>query len=156
MVAAAAGMGCRDATGPRLQTEGPPTAMVVGYSGFGYGSHEVRLRGGDTLVVTRVRWVPADSAAVRTVVPEAAAWRAFWAAASRAGLARWPARCVNREIADGGGLSIALTVDGQSIERRYTNASPRRVGTCTTDGSRSAEEIAFATAVEQLIGAPFP
>ena len=158
IVGATAGLGCDDATGPRWPAEGPPEAMVAQYDAYGYGSQTVRLRGGDTLVVTRVPWDmgAAGTATVRTVVPDAGAWRAFWATTARAGLTRWPSRCVNRELVDGGGLSFALTVGGRVRTGSYTNASPRRDGTCTTDGSRSAEEQQFGEAVGRLVGAPFP
>lgn len=152
---AALGAACDDTVAPRLATEGPPRALRAEYGGFGYGTKAVVLRG-DTLVVTRRQWAERDSAVTRTLVPDAAAWRAFWASAAEARVTRWPRRCLNALIADGGGLSLELGLAGGTIAGTYTNASPRANGGCTTDGSTSPEERTFAAAVARLIGEPFP
>lgn len=145
---------CEPVTAPSFPTDGPPTAFRVSFGGFGFGAHDVTLRG-DTLVVTRVSGFVPDSAVVTTVVPSRADWAAFWRAADAAGVRAWPRECIDTRIADGSGYGLAIVYDGGRVASSGANGWPRRDGTC--DGPEQTEEFrALLVAVSSLIGRPYP
>jgi len=147
--------GCDDPTGPSLPREGAPRELVISFGGFGFGSHDVTLRG-DTLVVVRRDFFQPFTATTTTVVPDAAAWQRFWSAASAAGVASWPRRCENPRVADGGGFSLRIVAGTRVWEAEGTNSYPQANGRCNGDPEQSAEFRAFTAAVSQLIGRAYP
>jgi len=145
---------CADATAPAFPSDAPPSAFHINYSGWIYGSHDVLLRG-DTLVVSRVPDFRPDGALETTVVPTASDWRAFWRAADAAGVRSWPRECIDRNIADGGGLSMRIDYAGGHVETTTSNSTPHRDGTC--GGTAEGDDYhALLAAVAALIGRPFP
>ena len=155
LVAALATAGCDDVTGPSLPREGAPRELEISFSGFGFGSHDVTLRG-DTLVVTRRDFFQPQTPATARVVPDAAAWQRFWAAATAAGVPAWPRRCENPIIADGAGFSLRIVAGTRVWESQGSNSYPQANGRCNGDPGQSADFRAFLAAVSQLIGRPYP
>jgi hypothetical protein len=147
--------GCDATTGPELPTEGAPRELAVSYGGYGFGSHDVTLRG-DTLVAVRRDFFRPQQATTTTVVPDAAAWRRFWAAAEGAGLARWPRRCENRDVADGGGFTLRIVGGAGTWEAQGINSYPQANGRCSGAPEHPADFRAFLAAVSALIGRPYP
>ena len=157
LLLAGCGEGSLFAGPPALPTDGPPTALEVRLDGFGYGAHLVTLVGGDTLLVERRPEWRIDSAGITRVVPTAAQWRAFWDAADRAGVARWPRSCVNARIADGAGYTVTIgTASERRLEAGGMNAYPRADGRCDLDGGWTTEFRTLMEATSRLIGRPFP
>ena len=150
-----AAAGCDDPTGPSLPREGVPRELRVSYGGFGFGSHDVTLRG-DTLVVVRRDFIQPQTPTTATVVPSAEAWRRFWSAADAAGVANWPRDCENPLIADGGGFSLRIVAGTRTWEAEGTNSYPQANGRCNGAPEQSADFRAFTAAVSQLIGRPYP
>ncbi len=155
LVAALVAAGCDDVTGPPLPREGAPRELKVSFSGFGFGSHDVTLRG-DTLVVTRRDFFQPFTATTTTVVPDAAAWARFWAAATAAGVPAWPRRCENPIIADGAGFSLRIVAGTRVWESQGSNSYPQANGRCNGDPGQSEDFRAFTAAVSQLIGRQYP
>jgi hypothetical protein len=151
---AALATACSSSTAP-LPTEGAPDELRVTYGGFGFGSHDVTLRN-DTLVVVRRNDFRPESTTTATVVPDAAAWQRFWTAADAAGVARWPRRCANTNIVDGGGFSLRIVADARTWESQGSNSYPQANGRCSGEPEHSRDFQAFTAAVSQLIGRPFP
>jgi len=154
LLAAAA---CSDPAGPVLPHGGTvPTALDIGWSGYGAGSTRIRLVDG-VLQYTYVPWDYRPGRALDTlrvaVTPER--WAAFWATADAVGLRTWPRTCENRDVADGGGMSVEVVHDGGRLALSTTNASPGRNGRCDHDATTS-DEATFRAAVAALVGAPFP
>ncbi|MDF1505370.1 hypothetical protein [Roseisolibacter sp. H3M3-2] len=147
--------GCSSSTAP-LPRDGAPDAFEVTYSGYGYGSHVVTLRGEALVVVRRQFFDPRVGVDSVTVVPDGAAWRAFWSAARTAGIARWPRTCADPRVADGGGFALRIVAGGETWERSGENAYPTARGGCTREAGPSPEYETFTAAVAALIGRPFP
>jgi hypothetical protein len=145
---------CSSSTAP-LPREGPPAALRVSYSGYGYGSHEVTLLRGDTLRVVRRTWERAAAVESTFVVPSADAWLAFWASARAAGVDGWPSRCADERIADGAGLGVRIAAGGRTVESTASNSWPLRDGRCSGP-EQSAEVRTFLAAVGTLIGRRYP
>jgi len=153
--AAALGSCSELATAPVFPLDAPPTAMLLSYGGYGFGSHDVTSRG-DTLIVTRRPDFSNDGPTVTRVVPSPAAWNDFWRAADAAGVRSWPSACRNDAVADGGGFSLDLTYAGGRIRSTGSNSYPLRTGRCNRDPEHSPEFAAFLTAVSRLIGRRYP
>jgi hypothetical protein len=148
-------LGCPDVTAP-LPSDGAADAFRVRFSGYGFGAHEVTLTG-DTLRVVRRQFAePRTGVDSVALVPDAAAWRAFWVAARPARIERWPSRCIDERIADGFGFDLRIVADGRTWEASASNAYPTGDGRCTDLEERSSEYVAFLRAVSVLIGRPFP
>lgn len=151
----AAGTGCSASTEP-LPREGVPDLLEVRVTGYGFGSHEVTLRG-DTLVIVRRLFfgpsVGADSARVR---PDETAWQRFWTAARQAGVARWPRACANDRVADGAAFTLRIVDGTRSWEATGSNSYPRANGRCNGSPTSSPEYIRFLNAVSALIGRQYP
>lgn len=152
---ALAAAGCDDLTGPDLPREGVPRELQVSVGGFGFGSHDVTLRG-DTLVVVRRDFFGPQTPTTATVVPDAAAWRRFWEGLDDAGVDRWPRRCENRDVADGGGFSLRIATGTDAWEAQGSNSYPQANGRCNGSPEHSADFRAFLAAVSDLIGRPYP
>jgi hypothetical protein len=154
-LALAALIGCEDATAP-LPTDGVPDALWVSFHGYGFGAHEVRLRGDTLTIVRRQFFDPRVGVDSTNVVRDAAAWRAFWAAARAARVEDWPTRCTDARIADGGGFELRIVAGGHTWEASGVNAYPAPNGRCTGSADRSPEYTAMMDAVTVLIGRRFP
>lgn len=140
---------CGDATAP-LPRDHAPTALHYSSGGFvGYSDDVVVV--GDTVVWTRSEAISSRAPAMTRRVPTADEWRAFWNAVRAAGVTRWPARCENADVADGGGFVFELAWDGERRTGSYSNAYPTRLGACSA--SSAADAGAFRTAVLGLAGA---
>jgi hypothetical protein len=142
-------------TAPEFPLDAPPSALELKYGGFGFGSHDVLLRG-DTLVVTRITDFRPDSTRTTRVVPTRVAWADFWRAADAAGVRSWPHACSNTDIVDGGGFSLRIAYAGGRVEASGANSYPQRDGHCGGSADWTPEYSAFAAAVSRLIGGPFP
>lgn len=153
-VAVAAAVGCsRTPTAPAFPADAPPSVFRLSVYGFGFGSHDVTLKG-DTLVVVRTFMAP-DSVRTSWVVPERAEWSAFWRAADAAGVRAWPRQCAANDIVDGGGFTLEIDYPGGRIASTGSNAYPRRDGRCISGGT-TADYQAFLDAVGALIGQSYP
>jgi hypothetical protein len=153
VAAALALAGCHHATVPRAGA--PPTAMRLSVGRQWIGTHDVTLRG-DTLVVDFRPMMGAERPSVTRVVPTPEAWREFREAAERAGVRAWPRECRNPGIVDGGSFTLALAWPDARVDAAGTNASPRRDGSCRTDGVYTDELREFFAAVSRLIGRQYP
>ena len=144
-----------DTTAP-LPREGVPDVFEVQVSGYGYGTHDVSLRGDTLVVVRREFFGPTTGTHTARVVPDSAAWRAFWAAARAAGVDDWPRECADPRIADGGGFTLRIVDGARSWQASGSNAYPRADGRCTGSATVSSDYAAFLRAVSALIGRPYP
>ncbi|MGZ8468011.1 MAG: hypothetical protein ACXWZ7_01185 [Gemmatirosa sp.] len=148
--------GCDALTGPDLPRAGAPRELLVSYGGYGYGSHDVSLRG-DTLVVVRREFFRPELTTTARVVPTDAAWRRFWEAADDASVARWPRVCENRDIADGVGFGLRIVADGgETWEAQGSNAYPQANGRCSRSSEPSRDFRAFMAAISELLGRTYP
>jgi hypothetical protein len=153
---ALAGLACTGVpTAPAFPLDAPPSALVLQYGGFGFGSHDIVLRG-DTLVVTRIADFRPDSSRTVRVVPTRAAWADFWRAANAAGVRSWPRTCRNADVVDGGGFTLRIEYAGGRVEATGTNAYPQRDGRCGGSPDWTPEYSAFASAISRLIGMKYP
>lgn len=151
----AAAAGCFGVpTAAEFPDDGPPSTFEVVYGGFGFGSHDVTLRGDTLVVVRRVDFRP-DSTTTSRVIPTRDAWGAFWRAADAAGVRSWPRECLNRDVVDGGGFSLRITWPGGRVEASGGNSYPQHGG-CNRSPEWSPEYKAFNAAVAQLIGMRYP
>ena len=143
---------CGDPTGP-LPREGAPDALEFLIGGFASDTRIVRLRG-DTVLLWRTPWSE-SRAAVDTVraVPTPEAWRAFWAAAERAGVRRWRRRYVAEGVLDGTGWSLRIVAGDRIFESGGGNAYPDRLGGEHELQMTSAFR-AFLAALGDLVGRP--
>jgi hypothetical protein len=149
-------VGCSsDPTAP-LPREGVPDVLEVRVSGYGFGAHDVTLRGDTLVVVRRALFGPPAGTDSARVLPDAAAWRRFWRAAGEAGVARWPRSCADDRIADGGGFSLRIVDGARRWEAAGSNSYPRGDGRCNGSASSSSDFAAFLEAVAALIGRPYP
>ena len=119
---------CDAATGP-LPRAGAPADLEFSMGGFGTGSTFVESRA-DTVILRRVSWFgdPTQEQEVARAVPTAEAWRAFWAAAERAGVGEWKREYVAEGVVDGHGWSLRVVSGGHAIESSGSNAYPDRLG----------------------------
>lgn len=147
---------CRDGTAPVRPAlpEGAPDELRFSMGGFGVTSTVVELRD-DTLVVwgTPWDWTAGMSVDTARVVPTTEAWRAFWAAAERAGMRQWRPQYRADGVVDGVGWGVRVVADGRLIQSSGSNAFPDRYGRehelAMTDDFR-----AFLAALEELLGRP--
>jgi hypothetical protein len=144
---------CGSVTDP-LPESGPARTLDLLEGGFGTELLTVALRG-DTLFVTRRAWSDGE-ATTRRVVPDAAAWRLFWTEAQQAGVRRWPARCRDERVVDGGGFTVVLEWPGGTLRGEYVNSFPRADGRCSGDPTLTGEARGFVRAVRRLAGEPTP
>jgi hypothetical protein len=142
-------------TAPSFPLGSPPSVLELRYGGFGFGSHDVTLRG-DTLVVTRLSDFGPDSSRTTRVVPTPAEWADFWRAADAAGVRSWPRTCRNTDVVDGGGFTLRLEYAGGRVEATGANSYPQRDGRCGGSPDWTPEYSAFVSAVSQLIGMKYP
>ena len=148
--------GCSsDPTAP-LPREGVPDVLEVRVSGYGFGTHDVTLRGDTLVVVRRAFFGPGARVDSTRVVPDAAAWRRFWITAGEAGVARWPGACANDRIADGGGFSLRIVDGARRWQATGSNSYPQADGRCNDSPTSSSDYAAFLNAVSALIGRPYP
>jgi hypothetical protein len=144
---------CSDPAAP-LPREGAPAEFAVSFSGFGYGSHDVTLRGTSLVVVRRDFFDPRATDSI-TVTPSAEAWRTFWTAARVTGVGAWPRECVDTRLVDGAGMHVRFVADGRVLERTMANSWPGRDGRCR--GPDVTPDVrAFQAAVGALIGRRYP
>lgn len=142
---------CGDATGP-LPREGAPTELEFSIGGYGGASRIVRLHDGAVLALrTPWSWDGAPTTDTVRVVPTADAWRAFWAAAERAGVRRWRPSYMAEGIADGEGWGVRIVAGGVTIESWGANAYPDSRGR-EQEGSRTDEFQEFVRALGTLTG----
>ena len=147
---------CGDDDPVSLPASGAPAAFEVSFAGYGYVSTSVTLDG-EALVIVRALDANPGERTTTIVTPTDADWAAFWTAARRVGLARWPRSCVNTNVVDGSGLSVDITFDGGQITRSAMNAYPRSDGACVRGGIDPTDEyMAFFAAMGELIGRSFP
>lgn len=145
--------GCTDSTGP-LPDEGVPDELAFSIGGFAMDSKSVELRG-DTVVLRRRSWSgAADVLDSARAVPTPDEWRAFWAAADRAGVARWRRQYMAEGIVDGNGWSLRLGAGGRLITSTGSNAYPDVLGR-EHEGLMTSEFRAFLDALGDLVGEPF-
>jgi hypothetical protein len=147
---------CSDSTTPALAlpSEGAPDELRFSVGGFARTSSAVESRG-DTLIVWGRPWDWTAGVSVDTarVVPTMEDWRAFWAAAERAGVHRWRPQYMAEGVVDGVGWDVRILADGQLIQSSGSNAFPDR------DGREHELEMTedfqtFLAAFEELVGRP--
>jgi hypothetical protein len=155
LVVLLAAVACDDPVAP-LPSAGAPRSLEILASYFGSGTTRVRLDG-SRLAYAYVPWGTTTGRATDSVAvtPDSAAWAAFWRGADRAGLGSWPRECVNRDVVDGGGISVDIAHAGGRLQIATSNAYPGRGGRC--DRTTPTPELAeFLAAVSALVGRPFP
>jgi hypothetical protein len=147
------GGACSDATLP-LPHEGVPEALSFSVSGYGSSSNSIELRG-DTIVFRRAdwSWSPGDAEQIVRTVPTEAQWRAFWAAADRAGVGDWQRRYLAEGIVDGSGWTLRLTINGQELVSEGSNAYPDREGR-EHEGESTSAFREFQGTLMMLAGQP--
>ena len=139
---------CSDPAGP-LAREGPPAELEFRVSRWPLGSDAVRLSH-DTVVTVRTAWDAPGPASMDTVraVPTAEQWRAFWAAADRAGVSQWRREYVTEGIMDGVGWELRLSANGRTVHSSGSNAFPDRRG--REHQGTTTEFESFVAALEAL------
>jgi len=142
---------CNDTTAP-LPQEGAPAALEFSIGGYGGGGSRVTLVG-DTVVMWRLSpaWTPGTPIDTVRVVPDSAAWRAFWSATRQAGTDRWRSQYNAAGIADGLGWDLHLAAGGRQIASWGSNAYPDSSG-AKHEGDVTAEFRVFVTALSDLVG----
>jgi hypothetical protein len=151
MVALAAFTACSDTLAP-LPQEGTPDALEFSIGGYSGGGGRVTLIG-DTVVMWRLlpTWTPGTPIDTVRVVPDSAAWRAFWSATKRAGTNQWHSQYNAKGIADGLGWDLLLAADGRRIQSYGSNAYPDQSGR-QHDGDFTDEFRVFVSALNDLTG----
>ena len=127
LVSAALG-GCGDPAAP-LAGKGAPEELEFRFYAYPAESRGVKVSH-DTVVAWRVNTDSYAANPVDTVrvVPTAEAWRAFWAAADRAGVADWQGNYVAEGVLDGAGWALRMSAGGRLIDASGFNAYPDRDG----------------------------
>ena len=151
--AAFAAAACGDATWP-LPREDAPDALEFSIGGFGVGGSTVELRG-DTVVLRRTPWGWTPGAAVDSVraVPAPDSWRAFWAAAERAGVRRWRPQYTAGGVVDGTDWRVRIVAGGRMVESSGSNAYPDQFGH-EHELEMTEEFRTFLGALGGLVGEP--
>jgi len=142
---------CNDAIAP-LPQEGAPTALEFSIGGYGGGGSRVTLVN-DTVVMWRVSpaWTPGTPIDTVRVVPDSAAWRAFWSATRLAGTSQWRSQYNADGIADGLGWDLRLAASGRQIVSYGSNAYPDRSGQ-KHEGDVTDDFRIFVAALSDLVG----
>ena len=142
---------CNDAIAP-LPQEGAPTALEFSIGGYGGGGSRVTLVN-DTVVMWRVSpaWTPGTPIDTVRVVPDSAAWRAFWSATRLAGTGQWRSQYNADGIADGLGWDLRLAASGRQIVSYGSNAYPDRSGQ-KHEGDVTDDFRIFVAALSDLVG----
>lgn len=151
MTAALALVACNDAVAP-LPQEGTPTALEFSIGGYGGGGSRVTLVG-DTVVMWRITpaWTPGTPIDTVRVIPDSAAWRAFWLATKQAGTDQWRGQYNANGIADGLGWDLRLVAGGRQIVSYGSNAYPDRSGK-KHEGDVTDDFRVFVGALSELAG----
>lgn len=142
---------CSDTVAP-LPQDGPPTALEFSIGGYGGGGSRVTLVG-DTVVMWRLSpaWTPGTPIDTMRVIPDSAAWRAFWLATKQAGADQWQGHYNASGIADGLGWELRLVADGRQITSYGSNAYPDRSGK-KHEGDVTDDFRVFVAALSDLAG----
>ena len=142
---------CNDTIAP-LPQEGAPAALEFSIGGYGGGGSRVTLVG-DTVVMWRLSpaWTPGTPIDTVRVVPDSAAWRAFWLATQQAGTDQWQGRYNANGIADGLGWDLRLVAGGRQIVSYGSNAYPDRSGK-KHEGDVTDDFRVFVAALSDLAG----
>jgi len=120
--------------------------------GFVRTTYDVRLASDTVVLTTRSSDRNGPTVTATRRVPTSDEWRAFWRAASDAGVRRWPAACEDASILDGGGFTFALAWADGRRSGDYVNSFPTQGGVCR--GSTS-EATTFVNAVHALAGVTY-
>jgi hypothetical protein len=142
---------CNDAVAP-LPREGAPDALEFSVGGYGGGGSRVTLQH-DTVVMWRVSgaWTQGSPIDTVRIVPDSAAWRAFWSAMNQAGTNQWRSQYTANGIADGLGWDLRLVAGGRQVVSYGSNAYPDRSGG-KHEGDMTDEFRAFVGALSDLVG----
>ena len=142
---------CSDTTAP-LPHEGAPAALEFSIGGYGGGGSRVTLVS-DTVVMWRVSpaWTPGTPIDTVRVVPDSAAWRAFWSATRQAGADQWRGQYNADGIVDGLGWDLRLVAGGGQIVSYGSNAYPDRSGK-KHEGDVTDDFRRFVAALSDLVG----
>lgn len=135
---------CSDPLAPAA--DGAPAVLEYATVGYLAAYTTVRLDGA-TVVTVRTSYDNGTRVDTETRrVPTAAEWQAFRAAVNEAGVARWPRECGDRGMADGGGFSFTLDLDGTATTGLHVNAFPRAGGGCANEYTGEARRFTAAVA----------
>jgi hypothetical protein len=142
---------CGDATGP-LPSQGAPEELKFTFSSFGSGTTIVQMDD-EGVAITRIPWnhTPGVTIEPVRVVPTAAAWADFWAAAEQAGLRSWRSEYLAEGVVDGTGWGLRIVADDAVIDSHGSNAYPDRRGG-EHEMEMTADFRAFLDALGTLTG----